>query len=197
MKKGQITKESIIEKAAPIFNKLGYAGASMSALMQATGLQKGGIYNHFKTKEEIILQSFEYAIKKYNKAVFNVYKNEQTALSKLRAIVNFYRTYPLNPVIEGGCPIVNTAIDADNTLPQLKVRVKEVINNWIKNLSDIIHKGIVQGEIKSSVNAHDASVVIITALQGGIVISRSFEDNASMEIVVNKLLDYINFNLAK
>ena len=197
MKKGQLTKEAIIEKAAPIFNKLGYAGASMSALMQATGLQKGGIYNHFKNKEEIILQSFEYAIRKYNKMVFKAYHDKEGSLEKLRAIVNFYRTYPLNPVIEGGCPIINTAIDADNTLPQLKIRVKEVINSWIENLSGIINQGIKKGEIKASIKAHDASVVIITTLQGGIVISRSFEDNAAMEIVVNKLLDYINFNLAK
>ena len=69
MGKGQITKEAILEKAAAIFNKHGYAGSSLSELMRETGLQKGGIYNHFRSKEEIMLQAFDYSIKKFNYTV--------------------------------------------------------------------------------------------------------------------------------
>ena len=61
MGKGNITKEFIIEKAAVIFNKNGFAGASMSELMKETGLQKGGIYNHFKSKEAIYTALLEIA----------------------------------------------------------------------------------------------------------------------------------------
>ena len=50
--KGQQTRQAIVEKAAPLFNKKGFEGTSLSDLMQATGLQKGGIYRHFSGKEE-------------------------------------------------------------------------------------------------------------------------------------------------
>ena len=52
MRKGEHTRQDIIRKAAPIFNQKGYDGAALSDLMRATGLEKGGIYRHFESKEE-------------------------------------------------------------------------------------------------------------------------------------------------
>lgn len=51
MRKGEIIRRGIIRKAAPIFNQKGYEGAALSELMEATGLEKGGIYQHFESKQ--------------------------------------------------------------------------------------------------------------------------------------------------
>ena len=61
MTKGQQTRRGIIEKAAPLFNQKGYEGTSLSDLMDATGLQKGGIYRHFDSKEELAAAAFDYS----------------------------------------------------------------------------------------------------------------------------------------
>ena len=53
MRKGEATRQDIIRKSAPIFNRKGYSGAALSDLMRATGLEKGGIYRHFESKEEL------------------------------------------------------------------------------------------------------------------------------------------------
>lgn len=47
MRKGDETRQEIIRKAAPIFNRKGYSGAALADLMRATGLEKGGIYRHY------------------------------------------------------------------------------------------------------------------------------------------------------
>src|ERR1700678_1948300 len=60
MTKGEQTRRRIVEAAAPIFNKRGYEGASLSELMEATGLKKGGIYRHFSSKEELAAEAFDY-----------------------------------------------------------------------------------------------------------------------------------------
>ena len=61
MKKGERTRRRIVECSAPVFNTKGYAGASMSDLVLVTGLEKGGIYNHFGSKEQLALEAFDYA----------------------------------------------------------------------------------------------------------------------------------------
>jgi len=53
--------QEIIRKAAPIFNQRGYDGAALSDLMKATGLEKGGIYRHFSSKEALAAEAFDYA----------------------------------------------------------------------------------------------------------------------------------------
>ena len=64
MNKGLETRELIIERSAELFNTLGYNGCSLNEIMDATHLKKGGIYNHFKNKDEIALAAFEYSYTK-------------------------------------------------------------------------------------------------------------------------------------
>ena len=61
MTKGERTRLEIVRNAAPLFNTKGYEGTSLSDLMAATGLQKGGIYRHFASKEELAGEAFDYA----------------------------------------------------------------------------------------------------------------------------------------
>lgn len=197
MNKGQTTKEFIIEKAASIFNKNGFAGSSLSELMDATGLKKGGIYNHFKNKDEIMLKAFDFAIKKFNRQIYLAYKDKETALKKLYAIIEYYKTYPLNPVIEGGCPIINTAVDSDSTHPALKARVKTVLIRWIENMQYIIEKGQSEGEIKLDVDPYKSAVFLVTNMQGGVLITRSLEEKTYMEIIVGQLKEYVDGQLKK
>src|SRR5438105_15679201 len=63
MRKGEQTRQEIIRKAAPIFNQRGYDGAALSDLMKATGLEKGGIYRHFESKQQLAAEAFDYAWK--------------------------------------------------------------------------------------------------------------------------------------
>jgi len=57
VRKGEQTRREIIRKAAPIFNQKGYDGAALSDLMRATGLEKGGIYRHFESKQQLAGES--------------------------------------------------------------------------------------------------------------------------------------------
>src|SRR5436305_10867326 len=61
MGKGEQTRAMILARVAPLFNQQGYFGSSLSDIMQQTGLEKGGIYNHFKSKEQLALQAFDYS----------------------------------------------------------------------------------------------------------------------------------------
>ena len=62
VRKGEQTRQRIVERAAPVFNQRGYAGTSLAELIAATGLEKGGIYNHFASKDELALAAFDHAV---------------------------------------------------------------------------------------------------------------------------------------
>src|SRR5262249_30534546 len=61
LSKGKKTRQRIVEEAATLFNQRGFEGSSMAALMEATGLEKGGIYRHFTNKQELAAEAFDYA----------------------------------------------------------------------------------------------------------------------------------------
>ena len=87
MRKGARTRERIIEQTAPLFNQKGFFGSSLSDIMGATGLKKGGIYNHFDSKEELALQAFDYAAACVSERLSLLLREKHTAVERRRAAI--------------------------------------------------------------------------------------------------------------
>src|SRR3954453_19443847 len=109
MKKGEQTREKIIERSAGLFNCQGYFGASMSDIMRVTGLRKGGIYNHFESKEELALESFDYAVGLIAKRMAVAEEGCEHAADKLLAVISVTQKLGEDNPLPGGCPLLNTA----------------------------------------------------------------------------------------
>ncbi|MBD2775330.1 TetR/AcrR family transcriptional regulator [Iningainema tapete] len=196
MSKGEQTKEKILQQAAELFNKQGYAGSSISDIMRVTGLQKGGIYNHFKNKDELALQAFDYAIACYQQHYRVVLRSKRHAIERLFAIIGVFRSNIDHPPVKGGCPLLNTAVESDDSHPALQERAQKAMNSWRDMICRIIDKGIQKGEICPTVNADEVATIIIATLEGAVMMSKLYGDSIHMERVINHLNNYIG-NLRK
>ncbi len=190
--KGKMTREMIIAKAAALFNSRGYFGASMSDLMQATGLEKGGIYNHFDNKEELAMAAFDYAVATTSAYVKGEVDKCDGAIAKLHAFVNAVSSAAESPPVPGGCPLLNSAIECDDAHPELKERVQAAITRVRRFLASIIKSGIDANEIKADVDAEKESLVIFATLEGGLMISRLFDQTPTMSSIAQHLKEHID-----
>jgi len=170
MSKGELTRQKIVELAAPIFNQHGYAGSSMHDVMQATGLEKGGLYRHFGSKEELAAESFRYALNQTIQVRSEGLDTISSALEKLRHIVRQFVRVP-SPT-PGGCPLMNTAVDADDGNPVLRKLAAEAVSDWKCRLTVIIEDGMRRREIRKSANSRRIANTVIAALEGALMISR-------------------------
>lgn len=195
MSKAQETRENIIKQAAELFNQKGYAGSSIADIMEATGLKKGGIYNHFKSKDELALEAFDYAYRCSSQKIWQIVRQKTKAIDRLQALVSAYLDYVDNPPIAGGCPIMNTAIESDDTHPILRDRVRGAIDEWRSLIGRIIQKGIKKGEIRPTVEPEFMATIIISTVEGAIMMSKLYDDSIHLERAVNYLNNYIESNL--
>ena len=191
MSKAEATKAHIIEQAALLFNQKGYAGSSIADIMAATGLKKGGIYNHFKSKDEIALQAFDYAASLVQQKVWNTVKREKNAISRLKALMQVHLDYIDNPPLTGGCPIMNTAIESDDAYPILRDRAATAMDSWRNLIIRIVQKGIKKQEIKANVDAETVASFIISAIEGAIMMSKLYQDAVHLQRVISSLNEYI------
>src|SRR6266478_10227713 len=107
----------------------------MADLMEATGLEKGGIYRHFSTKEELAAEAFDYAWQAATDVGMHGLDSIPNGVDKLkRFIANFIERRPSVP---GGCPLLNTAIDTDDGNPVLRERARKALRGWRGRLSSI------------------------------------------------------------
>ncbi|MBU3917168.1 TetR/AcrR family transcriptional regulator [bacterium] len=173
LKKADQTRQYIIEKTAPVFNKKGIVGTSLADLTRATGLTKGSIYGNFKDKDEVAVAVFEYNIANLIKFL-NKNIDQQTAyLDKLLAIPEAYRRLYQQMVQFGGCPIANTATEADDTHPLLRKSAIKTIELLTRNMVDLMEKGKKAGEIQHLVDSEKTANIIISLIEGGSVLSKA------------------------
>ena len=195
MSKAQQTKIHIVQQAAALFNQKGYAGSSLADIMQATGLKKGGIYNHFKSKNELALAAFDYAVSLVSQNIWSSVKTKHNAIERLQALVSSYLIYVESPPLAGGCPILNTAIEADDTNSPLRDRAIAAINSWRSLIVRIIQKGIKKGEIPATVEPDTVATIIICNIEGAIMMSQLEKNPVHLQRAIAHLQSYIQANL--
>jgi TetR/AcrR family transcriptional repressor of nem operon len=178
MSKGEKTRERIVSKAAQLFNERGLEGTSLADLMKATGLEKGGIYRHFPSKEAVAVEAFDYAWHSAFAARMHDLDAISNSVDKLKQFMrNFVER---RPSISGGCPLLNTAIDADDGNPALRERARKALREWRNLLSEIVNTGIERREIRRGVNVRQLATLIISSLEGAFVISRLERDREAL-----------------
>ena len=192
MSKADRTKQRIIEKAAIIFNRNGYAGSSIAAIMRLTGLAKSAIYHHFKNKDEIAVAAFDYTLGLILEAVMARVAIQNTALDRLHAFVDSFRGFTTQPIGMSGCPILNTAVESDDNHPQLKIHVQEAVNRIRALIASIIELGIRQGELDETTDREQVSTILFVTIEGAIMMSKLYGNDTYLDRAIVHLHQYIN-----
>jgi TetR/AcrR family transcriptional regulator, transcriptional repressor for nem operon len=187
MGKAEFTRQMIIEKAAPIFNKKGYLGTSISDLTKSTGLTKGAIYGNFNDKNEIALAAFDFNVKKVvDELMAEVFKSDD-AIEMLLSVAEFFLKNAAEFYKRGGCPIVNAAVDSDDINISLNRKVKEKIEGLRVMIAKIVEAGIEKGKIASSINPDSFASVAISMIEGGSLLSKATGDMHYLQSSIGQL----------
>jgi AcrR family transcriptional regulator len=186
MTKAERTKHFIVEKAAPIINKKGMAATSINDITEATKLTKGSVYGNFESKDEICLEAFDYLVKRLSADIEMAISKVTSSRAKLYALFDFYlgsSTQDNNY----GCPLMNFGTEADDTNPQIKVKVSKAIMATENRIAKIIKAGIQAGEFKQTVDAESFSIKAFAMIEGGLWIARLQGNTKQLQTIIDLL----------
>jgi TetR/AcrR family transcriptional repressor of nem operon len=192
MRKGEETRQKIIAAAAPLFNKQGYAGCVIKDIMAATGLEKGGIYRHFESKEEIAAEAFDYAWMVASAVRQQGLEDIPNQVDRLKQHI---ARFVMRSNIPGGCPLLNTGVDSDDGNPILRERVRNALKGWQKMLRSILVEGMEAGTVRRDVDPEKVSRLIISGLEGGMLVSRIEKNEEALRTVMHYLDNYLEQNV--
>jgi len=195
MLKSERTKLHIIETVAPIFNRTGYSAMSLSKITQAAGLTKGAIYGHFENKEELAIEAFRYSVRTVLRDLNAFVDQGETPLDMLINITGFYKNYYNYSKKFGGCPILNTGVDAENQKHSISNLVrsynKRILNQFIK----LIDKGKQEQQIKETTDSEVYAKRFFYMIEGAVYMSHIMKDESYLldmshimkQIILNEL----------
>jgi TetR/AcrR family transcriptional repressor of nem operon len=195
MTQGERTRQRIIKGTAALLNQYGFSGFSMSELMKTAGFEKGGIYRHFDSKEQLAAEAFEYA---WHAAIDTRMRDPDSISSGVewlkRFVDNFVNRRPLVP---GGCSLLNMAIDTDDGNPALRKLDLEALRRWQHDLSEVVTQGIARKKIEGGVDAKEVADMIISSVEGALMISRLERNKHALTGIQSCLNSYFDSHLQR
>lgn len=191
MSKAEKTRQFIIDKIATIFNKKGYAATSIADMTGATGLTKGSIYGNFENKDAIALAVFNHNARSLSTLLARKISLADSSYQKLNAVLDFYRNNWKVFFANGGCPLINTATEADDQLPFLMIPVQNSLNEWAKKVIEIIELGKQSGEFKSQVASESYAQAFLILLEGGLLLAKTMNNEQYLFIALDRILRII------
>jgi TetR/AcrR family transcriptional regulator, transcriptional repressor for nem operon len=190
--KGAATRLRIAKQAAPVFNTHGFYGASLDELVRATGIKKGGLYNHFPSKEALALAAFDFALARFRERFVKAVENTPRAADRLHAIVHTMLRSYADPAVAGGCVLLNTAVESDDAaLPALRERTQIAMRDLLRFTGAQIKLGMQTGELRADVDPRLCASVIVSTCEGAVMLSKLFGDDAHVRRATEHLQNFV------
>src|ERR1700730_9383241 len=157
--------------------------------MEATGLEKGGIYRHFESKQQLAGEAFDLAWKLAMDARFDGTQEIPNTVDRLKQIVRNFMDRRAG-LVPGGCPLLNTAIDSDDGNPQLRAKARQALSSWLDRLQVIAEEGKRRGEVRSDVASAQLAMLIVSTMEGSSMIRRLQKKDGPLDLACQHLEEY-------
>jgi AcrR family transcriptional regulator len=141
-------------------------------MTEATGLTKGSIYGNFEDKDAVALAAFDYNARKVQEVMRREMDKHESIREKLLVYVYVYEHREKFAFPQGGCPLLNTTVDADDTHPELRAKVSVAVENMKERLTALIEEGKRKGEFSADLHAEQAALTLIATIEGYVMLSR-------------------------
>ncbi len=187
MRNPELTRLRILEKSSVLFNLQGYKATSLSEICKASKLTKGAIYKHFKDKSELESEALLFMSSKMVTEVADKISSAKGAQKKLYAVIKYFARYHTDPPFEGGCPLMNASIEADDSNPELKLIVQKVMDGMHLNLCHVISNGIKHKQIKKNTDIKGLASIIISSLEGAVMMLKMMDSDHHLKATTKYL----------
>lgn len=190
--KGLRTRKNIVTKALQLFSVKGYYNTSISDILEVTKLTKGGLYGHFRSKEEIWYAVYDEAVSIWREIVFDNIRSIRNPLKRIETIVeNNMRNYLGADVFEGGCFFLNMLVELSGQSAAMSrhilkgyVKFSRLMREWLKEAGE---KELIQ----SGLNHREIASFIVISLNGASAIYTASRDEAIWKQTTRQLKIYL------
>lgn len=187
MPKAEQTRQFIIEQSAPVFNIKGYQNTSLADIQAATKLTKGAIYGNFADKNELAMAAYEYNSSLIINALQNWIAKAPTAKEALLAYPGFYVRNGQAVFRQGGCPLMNAAVEADDHLHYMRGAVRKSMQQLLQIIRDIIERGQANKEFKSKADAKKYAAIIFSLMEGNMLSAKIMNDTKYFKLAAERI----------
>ena len=154
-------KDIILQKAAILFKEKGFKAASMRELAEVVGVEAASLYNHIKSKNELLHEICFSVANKYNEKLEQIESMDASALKKIEELLRFHISSMVQNFDEVFVSDREWKYLTDPYLSNFQTQRR----TYRKRFAAIIEDGIKKKEIKK-IDATTAVLIMLHAISG-------------------------------
>ncbi len=190
--KGDLTRQNIIAKSMQLFSVKGYFNTSIADIVQATGLTKGGLYGHFRNKEEIWYAVYAECVRIWKNIVFQDVKEIHDPLERIAKVVeNSMKNYLGAGIFEGGCFLLNSLADLAGQSPAMSQHLLEGFQGFSRMLRRWLEEAAEQGLLKEGLDPAEIANFLVISLNGAAPLYAASQDPLVWQQTLAQLRFYL------
>ena len=190
--KGDLTRQHILEKSMQLFSVQGYFNTSIAGIVKATGLTKGGLYGHFRNKEEIWYAVYDECVRIWKGVVFQGVRDISDPMGRIeRVLENSLKNYLGGGVFEGGCFLFNALVELAGQSPAMSHHVLKGFKDFSALLRLWLEEAEQKGVLREGLNLDGIATFLVISLNGAAPLYAASRDPAIWQQTLAQLHFYI------
>ena len=191
--KGNATRQKILEKAIQLFSVKGYFHTSIADIVEASDLSKGGLYGHFRSKEEIWYAAYDECTRIWKEMVLKGVREIPDPLVRIRKVIeNSMKDYLGAGIFEGGCLMVNSLVEFSRQSSAMNQHILKGFKGFSELLLSWLREAERKGQLMDGLDLRETASFLTTALNGAAPLYASSKDPAVWRSTVSQLHLFID-----
>jgi TetR/AcrR family transcriptional repressor of nem operon len=191
--RGAATRSRIVNAAADLIYEHGVERTSLDEVMAASGVSKSQLYHYFADKDALVLA----VIAKQTERILDAQQPHLESLDSLPALKSWRDAIiRLNKAARGkGCPLGSLASELANDSEPARKRLADSFAMWRDRIERGLTKMRARGELTASTDPHKLALALLSAVQGGLVLSKTTHSSRPLEIALDMAIDHITAHM--
>jgi AcrR family transcriptional regulator len=170
MSKGAETRERILGTAFRLAARQGLEGLSLGELAKQLRVSKSGLFAHFKSKEELQIQTLRAASDRFAQTVMVPAFRKARGLPRVRAFFdNWMRWFAdlfADPSLPGGCIFMHASFELDDRPGPVREVLVELQQQFIDALARSARIAVEEGHFRRALDADQFAFDLYSILLG-------------------------------
>jgi len=187
-------KEKIVAESLKLFSLKGFLNTSISDILEAANTSKGGLYNHFESKESLFFAVLNEAKRIWREETLADLDQISKPVEKIKKLLENYRDRYLKDRsnFPGGCIFVTLSVELDDQRPVLSRELNKGFAGLKAMLNRLLDQGKESGEVRKGVDTAAVTEMIFAGMLGASVIYGMEKSDACLDQAIGSLIEYLD-----
>lgn len=151
MGKGEETREAILDEALVVASRLGFTGLTIGRLAEQTGMSKSGLFAHFRSKEQLQLQTLEHARRRFIDTTVRPALTAPRGEKRVRELFDRWLAWETDG-LPGGCIFVTGSVEFDDQPGPMRDALVRDQRDWLDTVATVAEAAIAEGVFRADLD---------------------------------------------